>query len=288
MYRLRTIIAAIAGAALLALGLQGVAHADPWGGVDCDLNPNQPECEVVVVLPGSGGSGRGGGGGSPICRVGGQVVPCYVDGYGWLGSGGCYYGKDSGGFLGPNYWTKWCMDPATGDLIWRGTVWLANPPGIVGSAVQQAVDRLSMPKPAIAANPSLSTRQVVHVPVWWWIEPGWWTTRTASAAVPGLTITARAEPGTVYWYAGDGTSTTCTGPGTPWTGKASPTAASPTCGHTYIKTSANSPGGNFQLRVVVAWKITWAGGGLSGTEPSATTTATAAVAVTEFRSVITE
>jgi hypothetical protein len=116
-------------------------------------------------------------------------VPCYLDGYGWLGSGGCYYGKDGGGFLGPNYWMKWCLELAAGDPIWRGTVWLASPPGIVGSAVQQAVDRLRMPKPAIAANPSLNTRQVVHVPVWWWIEPGWWRTRTASASVPGLTIT---------------------------------------------------------------------------------------------------
>jgi hypothetical protein len=220
--------------------------------------------------------------------VGGQVVPCYLDGYGWLGGGGCYYGKDSGGFLGPNYWMKWCMDPATGEPIWRGTVWLASPPGIVGSAVQQAVDRLRMPKPTIAANPSLNTRQVVHVPVWWWIEPGWWRTRTASASVPGLTITARAEPVTVTWYAGDGTSTTCTGPGTPWTGNASPTAASPTCGHTYTTMPPTGSGGTFTLRVIVDWKITWAGGGLSGTEPYATTTASTAVAVTEFRSVVTE
>jgi hypothetical protein len=183
---------------------------------------------------------------------------------------------------------KWCPDPATGDLTWRGTVWLASPPGMFGSAVQQAIDRLRILQPSIAANPSLNTRQVVHVPVWWWIEPGWWTTRTASASVRGLTITARAEPVTVTWYAGDGTSTTCTGPGTPWTGKASPIAASPTCGHTYTKTSASSPDGHFQLRVVVIWKITWAGGGLNGTEPSATTTASAAVAVTEFRSVITD
>jgi hypothetical protein len=288
MHRLRTIIAAVAATALATIGLPGGAHADPWGGVDCDLHPSQPECQVLVVLPGSSGSGRSAGGGSPICRFGGQVVPCYLDGYGWLGRGGCYYGKDGGGFLAPHYWTRWCTDPATGDLTWRGTVWLASPPGIVGSAVQQVVDRLRMPRPAIAANPSLNTRQVVHVPVWWWIDPGWWSTRTASASVPGLTITARAEPTTATWYAGDGSHTTCPGPGTRWTGTVSPTAASPTCGHTYTEPSTGSAGGHFQLRVVVRWKITWAGGGLTGTEPPATTTATAAIEVTKFRSVITK
>jgi hypothetical protein len=84
-------------------------------------------------------------------------VPCYLDGYGWLGSDGCYYGKDGGGFLGPNYWMKWCLDLAAGDPIWRGTVWLASPPGIVGSAVQHG--RRTFPSGARGSRPPPTWRR---------------------------------------------------------------------------------------------------------------------------------
>jgi len=279
--------AAVVAACVVLLGtMPSPAHADIVGDVNCGVTPNDPQCTVEVVYTGGGGGNNGGGGGNVVCKVGGQVVDCHNE-FGWLGSDGCYYGKDSGGFLGPNYWIRTCFDPATDAFISWGTVWLASPPGALGVLTQRAVDQLTMPRPVIAANPALTTKQFVHVPVWWWVQPGWWQTQTARASAAGLTITAKAVPRKITWYAGDGTSTVCTGPGTPWTASANPSSASPTCGHTYTKTSANSPGGKFTVRAVATWDVSWSGGGLTGTEPAITTTTTVSVTVAELRAVVT-
>ncbi|WP_246002510.1 hypothetical protein [Allorhizocola rhizosphaerae] len=278
----------LAAATAIALTTPAAASADPWGGVNCNLTPNDPRCTVEVIYVGGGGGSGGGSGGNVVCKIGGVVVECH-NGFGWLGSDGCYYGKDGGGFLPPNDWIRWCFDPNTGDTINWGIVYLPNPPAALAVITDRAIDNLSMPRPVIAANPSLATRQVVHVPVWWWVQPGWWQAQTATASAGGLTITARATPKKVTWYAGDGTSTICNGPGTPWTGSAAPTSASPTCGHTYTVPSASeaNPDGKFQLRVVVSWDITWSGGGLSGSVPGVTTATTTEVIVTQLRAVIT-
>ena len=289
MHRVAACVAASTAALMVLLAAPTTAHADVWGDVNCAVTPNDPRCVVeVIYVGGEGGSGGSSGGGNIVCKLGGQVVECH-NGFGWLGSDGCYYGKDDRGFLGPNYWIKSCFDPVTDTFVSSGTVWLANPPGAVGLVTQRAVDSLSMPRPAIAANPSLTAKQFVHVPVWWWVHPGWWQTQTATASAGGLTITARAVPTKITWHAGDGTATVCNGPGTPWTGSAAPTSPSPTCGHTYTtaSTSEANPDGKFQLRAVVTWDLTWSGGGLSGTVPGVTTATTTDVTVTQLRAVIT-
>jgi len=171
----------LAATTAIVLGTPAAASADPWGGVNCNLTPNDPRCTVeVIYVGGGGGNGGGSGGGNIVCKIGGHVVECH-NGFGWLGSDGCYYGKDEGGFLGPNYWIRSCFDPVTDTFISWGTVWLPNPPGALGLLTERAVDNLSMPRPAIASNPSLTTQQFVHVPVWWWVQPGWWQTQTATA-----------------------------------------------------------------------------------------------------------
>lgn len=218
-------------------------------------------------------------------EVGGQVVDCRNE-FGWLGGDGCYYGKDVGGFLPPNEWMKTCFDPATGAYSDAGVVLLLNQPVTLGAMIRRAVSQLRMPSPVIAASPSLAGLQVVQVPVWWWLQPGSWRPQTATASLPGISITARAVPTSVTWYAGDGSSTVCDGPGTPWTAAQPPSVASPTCGHTYTSTSRTSPGGRFRLRVVITWRISWAGAGMTGTEPPAATVATATAQVVELRAVI--
>lgn len=287
MHRLGAGLAAIAAAITLVLNAPSAALADGYGDVNCNLTPNDPKCTVEVIYTGGGGgSGGGGGGGNVVCKIGGVVVEC-ENGYGWLGRDGCYYGKDAQGYLPPNEWIKSCVDPVTDTMISWGIVYLATPPAALAVITDRAIDRLTMPRPVIAANPSITAQQMVHVPVWWWVQPGWWQAHTATASAGGLTITARAVPKKITWYAGDGTSTVCTGPGTPWTIGTNPTAASPTCGYTYTSTSKDKPGGTFQLRAVVTWDVTWSGGGLSGTVPGITTTTTTNITVTEFRAVVT-
>ena len=289
MHRVISWLAVLTAATAFLLAAPAAAHADGWGDVNCQVTPDDPSCTVEVIYVGGGkGTGGGSGGGNVVCKIGGVVVECQ-NGFGWLGSDGCYYGKDGGGFLPPNEWIRTCFDPVTGTSTNWGIVYLATPPAALAVITDRAIDRLSMPRPVIAANPSLTAKQFVHVPVWWWVQPGWWQTQTATASAAGLTITARAAPQKITWYAGDGTSTVCRGPGTPWTGSAAPTSPSPTCGHTYTSASTSdaNPDGKFHLRAVVTWNITWSGGGLSGSVPGVTTATTAEVTVTQLRAVIT-
>lgn len=290
MHGVRPLAAAVLLLAAVSVVMNvGVARADKWGGVDCTLTPNDPSCQVTVIDSGNAGDAgntSGSGGGSMECHFAGQVVDCYNE-FGWLGAGGCYYAKDAGWALQPNEWIKRCIDPNAPDVYSNlGVVLLPNPPATFTALLQRAVSQLQIPQPVLAASPALTSPQVVRVPVWWWLQPGSWTARSATASLPGIAITATATPDKVTWDAGDGTATPCNGPGTQWTAAYPPSAPSPTCGHVYTSTSRTSPGGRFTVRASINWTITWAGAGMAGTEPSATTTATADVQVTELRAVI--
>jgi hypothetical protein len=278
-------IATIAG--VLVLAAAPAASANPWGEVNCDVEPRPPECQVVAIDPGNSGSGSGGSTAEPVCRIDGQVMPCHDPALGWLDHDGCYRSPAPEVGPGAHWWKRWCYDAANDTFYSGGWTWSQSPPASAQHPVQRAIDRLTIPPPAIAASPALTSPQLVHVPVWWWIEPGWWNTRTATASIPALTITARATPTHVTWYPGDGTSLTCTGPGTPWTANRDPAEPSPTCGHTYTTSSRTSPGGAYTLRAVVTWQVSWSGGGMNGTIPAITTSSTTQITVTELRSVVT-
>jgi hypothetical protein len=269
-----------------AVGLAVPAYAEPFGQATCDQPPLPPECQVVAIDPGPGGPAgtSGGEGGEPVCRINGQTVPCHEPGLGWLHTDGCYHSPDPRVGPGRHWWQRACYDPTTGSHYSGGWTQRTTPPASLEPVVQQAVDRLAIPQPAIAANPALAAPQLVHVPVWWWIQPDTWTRRSATATIPTLTITAHATPVQATWHAGDGTTTTCAGPGTPWTPHHPPTQPSPTCGHTYTTTPTR---GAYTLRAAITWQITWTGGGITGTLPPITTSTTTPITVTELRAVIT-
>jgi hypothetical protein len=283
----------LAALALILIAATGViapaAHGSPWSDVKCDEDPNNPDCLVTVIDPGGGFSRDGVGTRNPACYINDHEVPCHDPALGWLHADGCYYSPAPEVGPGPHWWARWCYNPTTDEYASGGWRWLLGAPTSIENVVQHAVDRIAIPQPAIATNPGLNAVQVVHVPVWWWIEPAWWTaTRTAAASIPALTITAQAEPTSVTWHAGDGTSRTCTGPGTPWTTGNHPAAASPTCGHTYTSTSRTSGSGTYTLRAEVTWTINWSGDdGTYGSVPPLTTTTTTTITVTELRAVVT-
>jgi hypothetical protein len=286
MQTMRRLLVPLVAIVVLVVAMPGVSRADDgWGGVDCSTSPGNPRCTVEVGYTGGGkgNHGNGGDGGSVSCTIGGQSVECN-NAFGWLGSDGCYYGKDSGGFLPTNEWIRTCIDPATDQTLSVSTVILDQPPAALAVLTQRAVDSLEIPTPVIASNPKFTATQVVWVPVWWWVQPGSWQTQTASASAGGLTITAKAVPEKITWDAGDGTSArVCEGPGTPWTPSAGMDTESPDCGHTY---TVPSGGGGYTVRAVATWAISWSGGGFTGTEPAITTATTANVTVTQQRSVM--
>jgi hypothetical protein len=178
-----------------------------------------------------------------------------------------------------------CTTPGMGTRV-VGAEWvLVGEDGVpaVDPAVlaQQAVDSLRLPTPVIAASPA--DMQLVRLPVWLWLEGSSWESQSASASVPGLTVTAVAEPTQVSWSMGDGSTVVCDGPGTTRTRGMDPKASSPDCGHTYTQPSSN----RLRVTATVSWRVTWSGGGASGSIPGMTTTAAVSWSVTESHALVT-
>ncbi|MET8571945.1 ATP/GTP-binding protein [Streptomyces sp. NPDC004783] len=129
---------------------------------------------------------------------------------------------------------------------------------------QQVVDKMRLEGPDIA-SPRATGRYTVGVPVWMWVNQGPTTygPNTASASAGGVTVTATAKVSEIVWRMGDGSTVTCTGPGTPYRGS-SDMVESPSCGHRYSTTSADAPGGKYTVTATSTWTIDWQGGGQSG------------------------
>jgi hypothetical protein len=150
----------------------------------------------------------------------------------------------------------------------RDYVWMPNKPPGYGWRLSpdvlaaRAVRMLRLGGPQITLSPPLGKRQVVGLPMWAWtkVTSSTWGTHSATAAAGGESVTATAVSQSIRWNWGDGTSTTCSGPGTPWTSAYGGDAASPTCGHTYTH---DSRGGEYAITAATTWHISWVGGGLA-------------------------
>ena len=232
----------------------------------------------------------------------GATVPCSDPTFGWLGSDGCYYKADPtfqppasdtadqppAGQTG-GYYLVTCA--GRGQSTNGGIVWL--PGGAVGAAPaipspavlgQQAVSQLTLTSPQIVASPATGADQLVGLPTWLWLGQAGWQATTATAAVPGESVTATATPNSVSWSFGDGATSICRGPGTPYTAAQSPDKPSPTCGHTYTHSSAGQPDSAFTVTATVSWSVTWTGGGQNGTVPDLQNTASTALRVADLQS----
>lgn len=165
--------------------------------------------------------------------------------------------------------------------------WVPKPPASPRDVAQEAVKQIHLPAPAAHLSPNASSPQWVNFPTFLWTDGAAWHPLSATAAVPGLSVSATATPIRLTWDMGDGTTVTCTGPGTPFTDATPATASSPDCGHTYRRASDVEPSGKFTVRVTETWRVTWAGGGQSGTLPDMTATSSIAVRVAESQALVT-
>ncbi|RNH94180.1 hypothetical protein EEZ25_31650 [Micromonospora aurantiaca] len=275
----RCLIAAAAAAIVLASGSPGYADGG-IGGVNCTQNPSAPECEISAGTPGGPGGSTGGsqgGGGSG-------------DGSG--GGNGCYWapvdvdlpppaGKGPEG----GWYARTCVANGLGSQ--DVPVWLDQAPQVdLAALAQTARSRLRLPSPQIHTNPATAPFVLVQVPVWLWVDPATWGARSATASVPGVSVTATATPTRVVWSFGDGSEDlACTGPGKPWKPGTDPRASSP-CGHTYTSSSAVAAGAAFRLRATVTWSVTWSGAGSGGALAPLTTTSAVSVRVAESQAIV--
>ncbi|MET7820479.1 hypothetical protein [Micromonospora zamorensis] len=270
---------------------------DGTGGVQCSQDDPRPACDVNAGIPGQpgkpGGGDGGGQGGDGKCRnPAGEEIPCVRDGA-YAGADGCYYAPADpspstiaalgGQPAGEGGWyMRTCYGPPAS---FGGVVWIAGAAPVVSPAVlaRQARARLDLPGVVVRMNPPGD--QLVNLPVWLALDRQSWRSVSATASVPGVSVTATARPVQVSWSMGDGVTVTCTGPGTTWTSGTDPAKTSPDCGHVYRRSSAGAPGGSYGVTVTVTWEVTWAGAGQSGTVPGLTTTGQVQTRVQESQTV---
>jgi hypothetical protein len=286
----------------VGLATPSAARADGFADATCSQDPNEAGCDVTAGTSGQGGSANAGEGrgGDGRCRSPeGQLIPCQRDGA-WAGRDGCYYkpadlSADTIAALGGQpageggWYLRTCYGTDGGAAVGLGgPVWVAGRPPVVSPQVlaRQARARLRLPAVVIALNPPGD--QLVNLPVWLTLGRSSWAEQSATASVPGVSVTATARPMTATWSMGDGALVVCTGPGTTWKPDTDPTASSPDCGHTYRRSSGGIAGNTFTVTVTISWQVTWAGAGQGGTIPGLTTTAALQVQVTESQTVITK
>lgn len=271
-------------AAIAVLAAPAPAWAECWEEHQ-EVCPPQGACriEVVVVCDeegegGNDGGGGGGGGGTNECTWEGQVVECQRAGWGWYNpTDGCYYQMME---PQPDSTSEWWQgaDPETSDVYVQrclpdgGTgfvVLQAPPPGYGGGGgitaeelAQRAIADLPITGPAIGIAPDPAGTGLVGLPVWIWTAETaeTWGPVSATASVPGLSVTATATARYIDWSMGDGDTVRCTEPGTPYEGSYG-MSESPDCGHRYDRAD------DYTVTGTTTWDITWTvdGGGASGT-----------------------
>jgi hypothetical protein len=229
-------------------------------------------------------------GGAVTVMFGGSVKPLNLDGVAAQPAGGI---REPGVALlaqqpaegQPGAWYIWkCTAEGIADALYRPPVWVADgqaPDTFLPSPAelaQMARRQLLLPAPTIATSPAGD--QLVNLPTWLWVSNGWGPI-SATASVPGVSVTAVATPTSVSWSMGDGSTVTCTGPGTSYRAGSDPRSSSPDCGHTYRGSSASQPGQAFPVSATVHWTVTWSGAGQGGTFPDMTTTGNVAFRVAE-------
>lgn len=276
----------------LAIGVAGVplpSAEAATGGVSCA--PNAYVCLVTAETPGSTGTSTTSGGTTTsnpsqrTCRVPGstRVVACQDDLYGWFSNqDGCYYrALTEQPAANASIWQQYpaggtvyqreCMLPGGGSSN-SGWVVLPNPPAGFGAVTVtpsdlavEAVEMLELRGPAIGIAPPPGSTGLVGLPVWLWtdVTPSTWGPASATASVPGLSVTATARATRIVWDMGDGTKVTCRTPGTPYSTSYGG-VPSPTCGHLYTRPSAGQPDDAYPVTATTTWEVSWSGGGASG------------------------
>ncbi len=101
----------------------------------------------------------------------------------------------------------------------------------------------------------------VGYPIWLWVEGP--RTRTAITTAAGLEFRLTARRTATVFTLGDGTTLTCP-TWTRYTTTVTPGDPSPTCGHTYTKTS---PTGGYTVTATAHWTVNWSVDGHHGTIP---------------------
>jgi hypothetical protein len=169
---------------------------------------------------------------------------------------------ERGGVTGTVYQLE-CADPidnaaTTINFVGGGGGGAAAPAVDPVVLARQAVDQMLLEGPKIQTAPKKGATGLVGLPVWLWstVSPTTTGPNTATATAGAVTVSATAKVTSIQWSTGDGGSVTCAGPGTPYS-VAYGRKPSPTCGHTYTRTSGKQPGAAYALAATSTWVVDW-------------------------------
>jgi hypothetical protein len=301
-----TALAAIPAVAQTPSGSGGSGGGGLYGSEGSNGNTVTVQAGSGPTAPGhSGGSGPGGGGGgASSCSwtpAGGQnSISGYDPSGNIISSGGGY--DSNGKLISPGTPGTWYSETCNGTYVASTFVPSGSPPP-TGPSVSPATlaaharSQLVAAAPPVQMSPATTHWQYVNLPTWAWLPAAQWVPLHATAAVPGVSVTATATPTQLVFSYQDGLGAnktiTCNGHGTaysdqlanaefaampnPKPGLTSLIAPSPDCGWTWIHSAAGSPDEKLEVTAHVVYALTWAvtgapGGGTLPPLNSATTT----------------
>lgn len=238
-FALIALVIAIVGTPAAAWGDEGTGAKVDSGG--------QPK--VWVSTPGADPPGSAGGSGTVTCGLYSGGTDTGV----WLGTGD----PVTAPVEGEHYWIV-CSDGYVNFITYT----LAD---LIDGATlaRRAFNELPLLYPRPRTAPPATAKQLVGVRTWLWVDADDWRPMSATASIPGLSATVTAQPSTVTWEMGDGTTVTCNGPGTPYDPNTPDDAQSTDCGHTY------QHDGDRTVLTTIEWTVSWtASNGEGGTLPA--------------------
>ena len=264
---------------MLVLAPRAVAGSTggrPDAGTSCVVDPTTGTCTIQASAPGStgggsgGGGGGGGGGGTGGCSYQGTTVPCTDPPHGYWDGANCYdtpvvpqppassplWGGNSPSGGGGIYW-EYCPYSGGANAGIAYEAYLpAPPPGqpVIDplAVAQQEIATMGLRAPVIGTAPAHGGKGLVSMPVWMWAKQGvhiWGPTTAGPLTIDDVTATATVAR--VEWQMGNGTTVTCTGPGTLYAASDG-LSQSPTCGF-----SGYTQPGTYTVTANAYWVVKW-------------------------------
>lgn len=274
--RLVVVSACVAAAQLLSAAS---ANADFGSDRSADATPTRDGATVRV--------GDLGGPAAPVQSTGGTVVCKYVE----LGEDLNAHGYSPEAFnlpyvttLTENFW--YATECTVNGQPRPSRVFLHQPGGEAPISAeylaQEAASSLTVafPQPDMAPPPDAD--HLVGIAEWMWIDPSGFEPVSASASIPGISVTATAAPTSATWDMGDGSEPITCDAGTAYD-PALHDSYVPTCSHVY------QWDGHYTITVTTHWAITWsASNGDGGTLPGLDRSTTFDIEVLQRQAVIVE
>lgn len=167
-----------------------------------------------------------------------------------------------GNISAPSFILAWSPKSALPGVAPVAKVIVVNP-RVLLSRAQRSI-RVPSPGP-IGLSPGGSGWTVPQFATWLWVRPAAWRPVTARASAAGVTAVVTAAPSRVRWDMGDGSVTTCAGPGTPYDPVRPASVQSSSCTWTYRHHT-----GAMTVTATITWTVSWVVTGTSGGARSGT------------------